>query len=336
MLQASRGSAPDLLAVEDLTVTIGRGVSTATILHAVSFDLKAGETLALVGESGSGKSVTALSIMGLLPQEGHVAGGRIMLGDADLLVKSRSELTQIRGSRISMVFQEPMTSLNPVLTIGRQLTEGLQFHRKVSRATADARALDLLRLVGLTQPERRLKQYPHQLSGGMRQRVMIAMALACEPDLIIADEPTTALDVSIQAQIINLILDIKERLGAAILLITHDLGVVAEMADRIAVLYAGHVVEIANCLQLFDAPLHPYTEGLLAAVPRLDKLVADTPDRPRLAELAGGMPSPGEHPRGCPFKPRCPIAVPRCAVDMPPMSFVDATHSVACWERAPA
>ncbi len=327
--------ATDLLAVEDLTVTFGGGTSGVTALHGVSFDLRKGETLALVGESGSGKSLTALSILGLLPPEGRVAGGRIMLGTVDLLEQSRRDLVRTRGSRVSMVFQEPMTSLNPVLTIGRQLTEGLEFHRGATRVVANARALDLLNLVGLTEPERRMRQYPHQLSGGMRQRVMIAMALACEPDLIIADEPTTALDVSIQAQIIDLMLDIKDRLGTAILLITHDLGVVAEMADRIAVLYAGHVVEIADCLTLFDAPRHPYTEGLLAAVPRLDVLVAETPARVRLAELPGSVPSPSERPRGCPFVPRCPLATARCAAEMPPMTAVDAAHSVACWERTP-
>jgi len=327
--------ATDLLAVQDLSVTFGGGASRVTALHGVSFDLQKGETLALVGESGSGKSLTALSIMGLLPPEGRVAGGRVMLGTEDLLKQSRSDLVRTRGSRMSMVFQEPMTSLNPVLTIGRQLTEGLEFHRGAKRAEANARALDLLKLVGLVQPERRMRQYPHQLSGGMRQRVMIAMALACEPDLIIADEPTTALDVSIQAQIIDLMLDIKARLGTAILLITHDLGVVAEMADRIAVLYAGHVVEIADCLTLFDAPRHPYTEGLLAAVPRLDVLVADTPGRVRLAELPGSVPSPSEWSRGCPFVPRCALATDRCAAKMPPMTPLDTAHSVACWERAP-
>ena len=327
--------ATDLLDVEDLTVTFGGGSSRVTALHGISFSLRKGETLALVGESGSGKSLTALSIMGLLPPEGHAAGGRVMLGSTDLLQQSRQALSATRGSRISMVFQEPMTSLNPVLTIGRQLTEGLEVHRGASSAQSNARALDLLRLVGLTQPERRMRQYPHQLSGGMRQRVMIAIALACEPDIIIADEPTTALDVSIQAQIIDLMLDIKERLGTAILLITHDLGVVAEMADRIAVLYAGHVVEIADCLTLFDAPRHPYTEGLLAAVPRLDLLVADTPARMRLAELPGSVPSPSERPTGCPFVPRCPLAVARCAAEMPPMTLVDPSHAVACWERGP-
>jgi oligopeptide/dipeptide ABC transporter ATP-binding protein len=319
-----------VLSVEALTLGFGK----ATALQDVSFDLRKGETLALVGESGSGKSLTALSIMGLLPPAADVVGGRIVLGEEDLLRKSRDALVQIRGRRVAMVFQEPMTSLNPVLTIGRQLTEGMEFHLGVSHPKAEARALDLLALVGMTEPKRRLRQYPHQLSGGMRQRIMIAMALACEPDLIIADEPTTALDVSIQAQIIDVFLDIKAKLGTAFLLITHDLGVVAEIADRIAVLYAGHVVEIADATELFDAPRHPYTESLLAAVPNLDDLLADRPDRPRLAELSGSVPAITERPSGCPFRPRCALAVAVCAERMPPMTPLSPTRSVACWRRA--
>ena len=328
--------APDLLRVAGLTVRFGQGTAAASALADVSFSLRRGETLALVGESGSGKSLTALSVMGLLPPEAHVAAGRVTLGADDLTGQSRAAMAAVRGRRIGMVFQEPMTSLNPVLTIGRQLTEGLQVHRRLGRSAADARAVELLRVVGLTQPERRLRQYPHQLSGGMRQRVMIAMALSCEPDLIIADEPTTALDVSIQAQIIELLLDIRDRLGTAILLITHDLGVVAEMADRIAVLYAGRVVEVADAAALFDAPRHPYTEGLLAAVPRLDRLLAADGARPRLAELPGSVPSPAERPPGCPFVPRCGLALPRCADEMSPLRPVGDGHAAACWVRAPA
>ena len=330
----ARSATTNLLAVEGLTLAFGRATPQVFALESVSFDLEKGETLALVGESGSGKSLTALSIMGLLPPGGHVVAGRVMLGSENLLAKKPADLVQMRGHRIAMVFQEPMTSLNPVLTIGRQLTEGMEVHLHSTRAQADARALELLALVGLTDPARRLRQYPHQLSGGMRQRVMIAMALACNPDLIIADEPTTALDVSIQAQIIDLFRDIKARVGTAILLITHDLGVVAEMADRIAVLYAGHVVEVATAMELFDAPRHPYAEGLLAAVPRLDQLLADRPERPRLAELAGGVPALSERPSGCPFRPRCRLAMDRCAEEMPPMTLLSATHSVACWVRA--
>ncbi len=323
-----------VLALRGLTVGFGKGAGRISALQDVSFDLLRGETLALVGESGSGKSLTALSIMGLLPPGANVTAGQVLLGGDDLVHKTRDELVHMRGRRIAMVFQEPMTSLNPVLTIGRQLTEGMQFHLGFNRAEAEARVVELLGLVGLTTPRMRLRQYPHQLSGGMRQHVMIAMALACEPDLIIADEPTTALDVSIQAQIIDLMLDIKARLGTAVLLITHDLGVVAEMADRIAVLYAGHVVEVAGAGELFDAPRHPYTEGLLAAVPRLDLLVADTPTRARLAELPGSVPAITERPFGCPFTPRCPLATKRCADAMPPMTRLSSSHAISCWERA--
>ena len=326
--------AATVLAVRGLTVQFGRGAERVTALQDVAFDLRQGETLALVGKSGSGKSLTALSIMGLLPVGAAATAGQVLLADEDLLRKTREQLVQTRGRRVAMVFQEAMTSLNPVLTIGRQLTEGLEFHLGADSAHAEARVVELLRLVGLDAPQRLLRQYPHQLSGGMRQRVMIAMALSCEPDLIIADEPTTALDVSIQAQIIEVLLEIKARLGTAMLLITHDLGVVAEMADRVAVLYAGHVVEVAEVGELFDRPRHPYTEGLLAAVPRLDQLVRQTPGTARLAELPGGVPAINERPPGCPFTPRCPVATTRCSEAMPPMTQISATRAVACWERA--
>jgi peptide/nickel transport system ATP-binding protein len=330
----ARSLAATVLAVRGLTVQFGRDTERVTALQDVAFDLRQGETLALVGESGSGKSLTALSIMGLLPVGAAATAGQVLISDEDLLRKTRKQLVQTRGRRVAMVFQEPMTSLNPVLTIGRQLTEGLEFHLGADSAHAEARAVELLRLVGLNAPHRLLRQYPHQLSGGMRQRVMIAMALSCEPDLIIADEPTTALDVSIQAQIIQLLLEIKARLGTAILLITHDLGVVAEMADRVAVLYAGHVVEVAEVTELFDGPRHPYTEGLLAAVPRLDQLVRQTPGTARLTELPGGVPAINERPPGCPFMPRCPLATARCSEARPPMTQLSATRAVACWERA--
>ena len=326
-------AADAVLSVNGLVVGFGAGAGRVTALD-VSFDIRRGEILALVGESGSGKSLTALSIMGLLPVAAHVRGGVVQLAGEDLLHKSRAELVRVRGHRVAMVFQEPMTSLNPVLTIGRQLTEGLQFHLGLGDAQATARATDLLAQVGLSTPKRLLRQYPHQLSGGMRQRVMIAMALACEPELIIADEPTTALDVSIQAQIIDLLLGIKARLGTAILLITHDLGVVAEMADRVAVLYAGQVVEVAEVGELFDAPRHPYTEGLLAAVPRLDQLIAGTRDTMRLAELPGAVPTLAERPLGCPFTSRCALSTLRCRQAMPPMTQISASRLVACWERA--
>jgi oligopeptide/dipeptide ABC transporter ATP-binding protein len=322
------GSAP-LLSVEGLSVHFTLDDRLAPALVNVSFTMNRGETLALVGESGSGKSLTALSIMGLLPPAARIGGGAIRERGRDLLRASWGELVRIRGRRISMVFQEPMTSLNPVLTIGRQLTEGMMFHLGIGRAAAHARAVEMLRLVGIGEPERRLRDYPHQLSGGMRQRVLIAMAVSCEPDLVIADEPTTALDVSIQAQILDLLRDLRERLHTSILLITHDLGVVAEMADRVAVMYAGHIVETGTAEALFDAPRHPYTQGLLAAVPRVDQLIAGAGPR-RLAELAGLVPALEDRPPGCPFMPRCPLAHARCA-EMPPARATIRGGSVACW-----
>ena len=330
----ARPPAATVLAVRGLTVQFGRDADRLTALQDVTLDLRRGETLALVGESGSGKSLTALSIIRLVQRPGRTAEGRIVFKGQDLRTLGERDMQRIRGAEIALIFQEPMTALNPVLTIGRQLTEGLEFHLGYDRARAEARAVELIGLVGLTAPQRLLRQYPHQLSGGMRQRVMIAMALSCEPDLIIADEPTTALDVSIQAQIIELMLDIKARLGTAMLLITHDLGVVAEMADRVAVLYAGHVVELAEVTELFDRPRHPYTEGLLAAVPRLDQLVTRTLRSARLAELPGSVPAINERPSGCPFAPRCPLATARCSAAMPPMTQLSPSRSIACWERA--
>ena len=330
------GSAAPLLDVDGLTVAFGRGAGAVTALDGVSFGIRRGETLALVGESGSGKSLTALALMGLLPPEARATAGAVRLDGSDLLALPPAALGRLRGDRVAMVFQEPMTSLNPVLTIGRQLTEGLEVHRGATRVAAAARAVDLLGLVGLTAPARRMRQYPHQLSGGMRQRVMIAMALACEPDLVIADEPTTALDVSVQAQIIDLLIGLKSRLGMAVLLITHDLGVVAEMADRIAVLYAGRLVEVAGAADLFDAPRHPYTEGLLGAVPRLDDLLTGSGGG-RLAELPGTVPGPADRPPGCPFVARCPLALDRCARDMPPLATCGGgNRAVACWVRGPS
>jgi peptide/nickel transport system ATP-binding protein len=323
-----------LLSVRGLTVRFPAAAGSAIALDGVSFDLRRGETLALVGESGSGKSLTALAVMGLLPSGASVTAGQVRLDGRDLIGLSNAAMNDVRGVRIGMVFQEPMTSLNPVLTIGRQLTEGLEVHRGFSAEQARGKAIELLTLVGIADAAQRLRAYPHQLSGGMRQRVMIAMAVACEPALIIADEPTTALDVSIQAQVISLLLDLRHRLGTAVFLITHDLGVVAEMADRIAVMYAGHVVEIAGAVELFDAPRHPYTEGLLAAVPRLDELVADRVGRARLAELPGSVPAITARPPGCPFNPRCKLAGPRCTQAMPPMTLLSVTRAVACWERS--
>ncbi len=320
------------LSVRGLSVSFRDGGAQVPALEDVSFDLHAGEVLALVGESGSGKSLTALAIMGLLPGGARVDRGTVLLESCDLVSLGPREMTCIRGDRMSMIFQEPMTSLNPVLTIGRQLTEGLEIHLGIAVATASARAVELLRLVGIPSPERRMREYPHQLSGGMRQRVMIAMAIACDPKLIIADEPTTALDVSIQAQIIAVLAEIRARLGTAILLITHDLGVVAEMADRVAVLYSGRVVEVAEAEALFDAPRHPYTQGLLSAMPRLDWLAAEGP-RTRLAEIAGVVPSLRDRPDGCSFWPRCPLATEQCRREVPPLISTSDGRVAACWVR---
>jgi oligopeptide/dipeptide ABC transporter ATP-binding protein len=325
-----------LLSIRGLSVSFRVGGESVPGLEEIAFDLRFGEVLALVGESGSGKSLTALAIMGLLPGTAKVDRGAVLFEGRDLIALPAKEVSRIRGDRMSMIFQEPMTSLNPVLTIGRQLTEGLEFHLGLTPHAAMARASELLRVVGIPTPERRLRQYPHQLSGGMRQRVMIAMAVACEPQLIIADEPTTALDVSIQAQIIDLLNNIRSRLNTAILLITHDLGVVAEMADRVAVLYSGRVVEVAETTALFDAPKHPYTQGLLNAVPRLDLLARSQGPRERLVEISGAVPSLLERPSGCAFWPRCPIAMEHCQTQVPPLAPAQVKRTVACWAHLEA
>jgi peptide/nickel transport system ATP-binding protein len=330
------GDAAVTVSVRGLCVSFWNGGERVPALEDVSFDLRSGEVLALVGESGAGKTLTALTVMGLLPKAARVDRGAVLLENRDLVGLPAQEISRLRGDRMSMIFQEPMTSLNPVLTIGRQLTEGLEFHLALTPQAAAARAGELLRLVGIPAAERRLREYPHQLSGGMRQRVMIAMAIACEPQLIIADEPTTALDVSIQAQIIDLLADIRARLKTAILLITHDLGVVAEMADRVAVLYFGRVIEVAETEALFDAPRHPYTEGLLDAVPRLDLLAQEEAPHARLREIAGVAPSLRERPAGCPFWPRCPLAKERCRQQVPPLAAAPDGRMVACWVRQEA
>ena len=322
-----------ILSVRDLSVSFQIGHERVGALQDISFDLHSGEVLALVGESGSGKSLTALSVMGLLPGTARVDRGVVLLENRDLIKLAALEMTRLRGDRIAMVFQEPMTCLNPVLTIGRQLTEGLEFHLGLAPQAAAARAGELLRLVGIPAAERTLRGYPHQLSGGMRQRVMIAMAIACDPHLIIADEPTTALDDSIQAQIIGLLADIRTRLTTAILLITHDLGVVAEMADRVAVLYFGSIVEVAETEALFDAPLHPYTQGLLDAVPRLDLLAQEVVPHRRLREIEGVAPRLSDRPAGCPFWQRCPLVQERCRQQVPPLAAGADGRMVACWVR---
>jgi oligopeptide/dipeptide ABC transporter ATP-binding protein len=293
----------------------------------VSFSVRANRTLGIVGESGCGKSVTSLSIMGLVPEPpGIRAGGQVLYRGEDLLRKSRREMEELRGARLSMIFQEPMTSLNPVYRVGEQIVEGLRRHRRIGKAEARERAIEMLRLVRIPSPETRVDAFPHEMSGGMRQRVMIAMALACEPDLLIADEPTTALDVTIQAQILDLMRDLRERTGTAIILITHDLGVIAEMADDVAVMYAGKIVEMADVRTLFADAQHPYMLGLLAAIPRLDL------DRARLATIEGTVPAPDSMPAGCRFAPRCALADARCRGEEPPLRELAPGHAVACWK----
>lgn len=314
-----------LLEIRDLRVEFSNRGRRVTAVDGVSFHVDAGETVALVGESGCGKSVTARSILRLIRPPGRVAGGCILFEGKDLLSLSELEIRRIRGNAISLIFQEPMTSLNPVYTVGQQIIEVLRTHRGITGRRALAEAIELLRKVQIADPERRVHEYPHQLSGGMRQRVMIAMALACRPRLLIADEPTTALDVTVQAQILTLMRQLQEEFGMAILLITHDLGIVAEHARRVVVMYAGKVVEQGTVEQVFRRPAHPYTEGLLKAVPRLGR------GKRRLQAIPGSVPDPADMPRGCRFHPRCSLADARCVEQEPPLESISATHYVACW-----
>ncbi len=299
----------------------------------VSFSIDAGETVALVGESGSGKSVTALSILGLVPSPpGEIVAGSIMFEGTDLRTLSDDKMARIRGNRISMIFQEPMTSLNPILTIGKQLTEGMIHHMRLTQKQADARAVELLASVGISEAASRLRQYPHQFSGGMRQRIMITMALACNPTLIIADEPTTALDVTTQAQILSVLKKLTRETGIAVMIITHDLGVVARMADSVNVMYGGRIVESGTSREVFAIPRHPYTRGLLASVPRIGGLQSS-----RLKPIEGSPPDMAGLPTGCAFHPRCPLAAGVCAQDVPALERQDMSHAAACWvenERA--
>jgi peptide/nickel transport system ATP-binding protein len=320
-----------LLEVDGLKTWFYTRDGVVRAVDGVSFSVDPGETLAIVGESGCGKSVTSLSILRLIASPpGRTLAGRIVFEGRDLLTLPETEMRKVRGDRISMIFQEPMTSLNPVLTVGRQIGEVLRLHRGLSQEQARTRAIELLKLVKTPEPERRLNQYPHQLSGGMRQRVMIAMALACDPRLLIADEPTTALDVTIQAQILDLMRELKSKTGAAIVLITHDLGVVAEMAQRVVVMYAGRKVEEAPVRQLFAQPRHPYTLGLMKSIPRLG--AAELATRRRLAEIPGRVPSLKEDIPGCIFAPRCAYATAQCHAEYPPLEQKAPGHQVACWE----
>jgi peptide/nickel transport system ATP-binding protein len=319
---------PAVLEVEGLRTWFFTRRGIVRAVDDVSFTLHEGETLAIVGESGCGKSITALSILGLVPSPpGRIVGGAVRLHGTDLLRVDEEAMRKVRGNEISMIFQEPMTSLNPVLTIGDQIEEALLLHQtQLSRAEVRARAVEMLRLVRIPEPERRAKEYPHQLSGGMRQRAMIAMALSCNPRVLIADEPTTALDVTIQAQILELILDLQRRLGTAVILITHDLGVVAETAQRVIVMYAGRKVEEAEVVALFEQPLHPYTRGLMGSIPHLVDEATE-----RLAEIPGMVPALNALPPGCAFAPRCSMASDRCREEAPPFREWQPGHFSACW-----
>jgi peptide/nickel transport system ATP-binding protein len=325
-----------LLEVDDLKTYFYTRDGVVRAVDGVSFTVYPGETLAVVGESGCGKSVTSLSILRLIASPpGQIVSGRLMFQGRDLRGLSDEAMRQVRGNEISMIFQEPMTSLNPVLTIGRQIAEALVLHRGMTQAQALERAVEMLTLVNIPEAARRIEQYPHQLSGGMRQRVMIAMALACNPRLLIADEPTTALDVTIQAQILDLMRGLKEKTGAAIVLITHDLGVVAETAERVVVMYAGRKVEEAPVDALFERPLHPYTRGLMAAIPRLDVDAESGGRRPRLQEIPGLVPRLTQPMVGCAFASRCSLATDRCRAEAPPVVDAGGGHTVACWEARP-
>jgi len=320
--------AEPLLQLTDLRTHFYTEEGVVKAVDGVSFDVEPGEILGLVGESGCGKTVSALSVLRLIPNPpGKIVGGQIMFEGEDMAKMDEEEIRHIRGNKIAMIFQEPMTSLNPVLTIGRQLTETLELHLKMDRRSATQRAIELLEMVGIPEARTRIGDYPHQFSGGMRQRVMIAMALSCNPKLLLADEPTTALDVTIQAQILELLTRLTRELGTAVIIITHNLGVVARYADRVNVMYAGKIVESARAIDLYHQPRHPYTLGLLKSVPRLDQV------RKEKLDPIEGMPPDLIHlPAGCSFRPRCRFAVERCKAENPPLIPVGDSHASACWE----
>ncbi len=320
-----------VLEVRNLRTYFHSEEGVARAVDGVSFAVGRGQTLGLVGESGCGKSVSAFSIMRLVPDPpGRIEEGQILLKGRDLLALDEEEMRQVRGDDIAMIFQEPMTSLNPVLTCGFQIAEAVVLHQQVPMQQARIRAIEMLQLVGIPAPEQRVDEYPHQLSGGMRQRVMIAMALSCNPDVLIADEPTTALDVTIQAQILALLESLQQSLQMAIVMITHDLGVIAETADQVAVMYAGQIVECAATQALFARPRHPYTHGLLRSIPRLDD------EQERLDIIPGVVPDARVFPAGCRFAPRCPLADDRCRAEAPPLAEVEAGHWASCWKAGDA
>ncbi|WP_172373095.1 ABC transporter ATP-binding protein [Sporosarcina jiandibaonis] len=322
-----------ILKVNDLSVSFETYGTDVQAVRGVSFELEEKETLAIVGESGSGKSVTAYSIMRLIDMPpGKFDGGTILFNGEDLTLKSEKQMQEIRGKEISMIFQDPMTSLNPTMTIGKQISESLIKHQNMSKKQASSRGVELLKLVGIPNPETRINQYPHQYSGGMRQRAMIAIALACNPKILIADEPTTALDVTIQAQILELMRDLQEKTGTAIILITHDLGVVSSVASRVAVMYGGKIVETGNVDEIFYNPKHPYTWGLLGSMPKVDSKGEE------LLAIPGSPPDLADPPKGCPFVTRCPYAMKVCRNNMPEYTHLSDTQKTACWlldERAP-
>ena len=316
-----------LLEVRGLKTHFRSEAGAVKAVDDVSFDVAAGETTAIVGESGSGKSVTALSIMRLIPSPpGQIVAGEIRFQGQDLLALDEAEMRAVRGNRIAMIFQEPMTSLNPTMTVGRQIAEPIEVHQNLSRESLGERCLALLRKVRIPDPEQRAASYPHQFSGGMRQRAMIAMGLACEPQLIIADEPTTALDVTVQAQVLNLLKTLTRETGAALVLITHDLGVVARYADRVNVMYAGRIVESGPARDIYNDPRHPYTVGLMNSMPRLDE-----GEKAALQQIEGQPPDLADLPPGCPFQPRCRFAMERCTAERPALAEVARQHTAACW-----
>lgn len=318
--------AETILEIKDLCVEFRTVEGTVQAVDHLNYTLRKGEKLGIVGESGSGKSVSSLGMLQLIPNPpGKVTGGEIMYKGQDLVKASKKEIQKIRGNEISMIFQEPMTSLNPIIKCGKQIAESLRLHRGMNKKEALEEAVQLMRSVGIANPEVRAHEYPHQMSGGMRQRVMIAMALACQPQILIADEPTTALDVTIQAQILDLIRELNEELGTSVIFITHDLGVVSELCDTVIVMYTGHIVEQAPAKELFEDPKHPYTKGLLHAIPRITK------ERKPLETIEGAVPNPTERMEGCSFSPRCPYAMERCKKEAPPERAISSKRQVRCW-----
>ena len=318
---------PPLLQVKDLRTHFYTEEGLVKAVDGVSYDVQEGETLALVGESGCGKSISALSLLKLIPiPPGRIVSGEVIFDGEDLMKLNEDEIRKIRGNRISMVFQEPMTSLNPVLTIGKQMTEALELHLKLDHDAATARAVQLLEMVGVAEAERRITDYPHQFSGGMRQRVMIAMAMACNPRLLIADEPTTALDVTIQAQVLEVMARLSREFGTAVIVITHNLGVVARYADRVNVMYAGRIIEMSTAAAVYADPRHPYTLGLLKSVPRLDQVTDE-----KLVPIEGLPPDLGHLPPGCAFYSRCTYRIDKCREEYPPLALVSDNHYAACW-----